>query len=61
MEQNGTHKKEKKIFFNDLYSNTKPKTLDYNLTTGITKIKGHTLACLYPLWELFPNFFLFYI
>ena len=54
--QNGTHKNAKEIFFNDLYTNTKPKAPDTNLTPGIANIKGYPLALLYPNWGPPPSF-----
>ena len=49
MAQNGTHKNEKKIFFNDQYTNTKPNSLCNFYAVDIAKIKGHPLARLYPI------------
>ena len=49
MPQNAMHKKRKKIFFNDKYTNTKPNSLCNFLALDIAKIKGHPLACLYHI------------
>ena len=47
MPQNAMH--QKKIAFNDLYTNKKPNSPWPNLANGITKIKGYPLTLVYNI------------